>query len=207
MDELDHDHSQHFRQFAGDEKLYKMFYKGLVPNEEASAEQGRPIFREVIMIKIITPGNRDNIVDREMQPHDKIRFRETWARFEKGEHELGTGTPLAEWPLVSRSMAEELKFFGFFSVEHVAEANDAVMSKMPGLRELSGRAKAWLTATKDTEGTAKALKENEDLKSQIAALTAQVADLAKMAVVPPNAQPVANTADSTGGIDANKKSK
>lgn len=208
MDELDHDHTAHQRQFAGDEKLFKRFYKGFVPDEEKSFNEGRPVFRDVIMLKIITPGNRDNIVDREMQPHDKIRFRDVWQRFEKGMSDLGTGTPLSEWPLVSASMSEELKFFGFFTVEHVAGAGDAAMAKMPGLRELSGRAKAWLESVKSVEGTAQLLKKNEDMASQIAALTEQVAQLAKLAQAPKDALPVANAvADSTGGIDPNKRAK
>lgn len=204
MDALDHDHAMHFRQFAGDEKLYKRFYKGFVPDEEKSLMEGRPVFRDVTMIQILTPGNRDNIVDREMQPHDKVRFAQAWAQFQKGDSEIGDGTPLAEWPLISKSMTEELKFFGFFTVEHVAQAGDAVMAKMPGLRELASRAKAWLANVKDQSGIAKLAKEKEDMQAQISALQGQVAELAKLAQVPAGATQAPTNADSTGGI-VNKK--
>lgn len=205
--ELDHDYTAHTRQFAGDDKLFKMFYKGFVPDEERSLEEGRPIFRDVVKIKIITPGNRDNIVDREMQPHDKFRFRDAWERFSKGMSELGDGTPLTEWPMIGASMIEELKFFGFYTVEHVAKAGDAAKMKMPGLRELSTRAVAWLEVTKGAADTAKLLKENESKDARIAALEQQVAELGRLAQSPRNAEPLPSVADSTGGINPNKATK
>jgi hypothetical protein len=174
MDALDHDHQIHFRQFAGDEKLYKRFYKGFVPDEERSLLEGRPVFRDVVMIQILTPGNRDNIVDREAQPYDKVRFQQAWAQFQRGETEIGDGTPLAEWPLISKSMMEELKFFNFFTVEHLSAANEAAMSKMPGLRELAMRAKTWLATVKDQAGVAKLAKESEEKEARIRALEEQI---------------------------------
>lgn len=203
---LDHDYTSHQRMFAGDEKLFKQFYKGFVPMEQETLEAGRPIFKDVVMIRIITPGNRDNIVDREMQPHDKIRFRDAWERFQKGESEIGNGTRLVEWPLVSRSMSEELRFMGFFTVEQVAEANDAACDKVAGLRELKARAISWLKVTNDAEATSKALADAEAKDAQIRALQEQVAELVKMVKVPEGAIPVAGAkADSTGGIAAPKK--
>lgn len=198
---LDHDFTAHQRQFAGDEKLFKMFYEGFVPLEQETLEAGRPIFKDVVMLRIITPGNRDNIVDREMQPFDKIRFRDAWERFQKGQSEIGDGTRLAEWPLVSRSMSEELKFMGFHTVEQVAEANDAACMKITGLRELKARAAAWLQATKDTEANSKLLADKEAKDAEIAALKEQIAELAKLVRPPEGGEPVANAKnDSTGGI-------
>lgn len=198
---LDHDFTAHQRQFAGDEKLFVQFYNGYVPLEQETLEAGRPIFKDVVMIRIITPGNRDNIVDRESQPFDKIRFRAHWERYQKGESEIGDGTRLVEWPLVSRSMAEELRFVGFHTVEQVAEANDGACFKVTGLRELKARATAWLQATKDTEATAKLLAEKEAKESEIAALKAQIAELAKLVKAPEGGTPLAGAqSDSTGGI-------
>lgn len=204
MDTLDHDFQVHLKQFAGDEKLYKTFYKGYVPDEQRSLEEGRPIYRDVVMIRIITPGNRDNIVDREANEFDKHRFRQAWQAFQAGD-ETQDGTPLAEWLALPRSMVEELRYFHIYSVEKLAEANEAVMAKMPGLREWSERAKAWLQAASDSAALAKAQKEKEESEARIKALEAQVAELAKLARPPEGGTDVTTVKnDSTGDIAKNQ---
>jgi len=199
--ELDHDFQQHQRQFAGDDKLFVQFYQHYVKDDDASAEKGRPIYKDATFVKIITPGNRDNIVDRPVTDFDKIRFRDRYARFQKGEEAIGDGTRLDEWPLISRSMVEEMRYLGFYTVEQVAEANEAALAKVAGLTELSRRARNWLVATKDTEAASKLQKENAEKDARIAALEAQIADLAKRLPPPTSGQiDLANAqADSTGG--------
>ena len=50
------------QQAEADKKLLVAFYKGLEKNEFKSIEAGRPIFDEMDLIKIITPGSRDSFV-------------------------------------------------------------------------------------------------------------------------------------------------
>lgn len=207
--ELDHDFQQHQRQFAGDDKLFVQFYQHYVKDDDASAEKGRPIYKDATFVKIITPGNRDNIVDRPTTDFDKMRFRERFMRFQKGEEAIGDGTRLDEWPLISRSMVEEMRYLGFYTVEQVAEANEAALHKVAGLTELSRRARNWLAATKDTEAAAKLLKESGEKDARIAALEAQIADLAKR--LPPVAAGMTDLAnakaDSTGGATSGQMSE
>jgi len=104
--------------------------------------------------------------------------------FQQGETEIGNGTRLEEWSPMPRSMVEELRFFGFRTVEHIAEANDGAMSKMPGLREWSSRAKAFLKAAHDSSAITKAEAERAKLQAEVDALKEQVAELAKLARPP-----------------------
>lgn len=65
---------------------------------------------------------------------------------------------------MSASMVEELKYFGFFTVEQVAEASDSVCGKIPGLTSMKNRAKVFLEFAKGAAPT-------EKLQSEVEALT------------------------------------
>lgn len=177
MDALDIDHNLFARQGAGDDKLFVTFYDNILQNDDKSAEAGRPIFDDVTFIKIITPGDRDNIIDRPLRPEDKLRFPRHWAAYQNGEHNMVVGTPLVQWPLVSRSMAEELKYMGFVTVEQVAAAGDSAMAKMPGLRQLRDRAVRYLEAAAGSAPTTALQKQLDEEKAARQALEAQVAEL------------------------------
>jgi hypothetical protein len=180
MDTFDGD-INHFSggQGAGDEKLFIQFYMGTVSDAAATAEKGRPIFKDVECIRIITPGDKTNLVDRPMQPSDRARFARqysTWKSRGK-EGEIIEGTHLTEWPMISRSMAEELKYLHIRTVEQLAEVRDDVMLSVPGLATLKQNAQVWLGKTKTTAEAAKTTKLIEELQSQNAGLQQAVQDL------------------------------
>ncbi len=122
------------------------FYKDIIPDLEQTKATGIKKFRDCVMIQIMVPGDRRNIIVREVRDDDKLRFTKHWERFQSSDEETLDGYPLAQWALLSRAQVEELKYLGFRTVENVALANEAAFSKYPGLRELSRRAAAWLEA-------------------------------------------------------------
>lgn len=187
METLDHDHTIHTQRGAGDDKLFVTFHQHYMLNEEKTANEGRPIYDDMAFIRIVTPGNRDTIIDRPVRPEDKFRFPKQHAAFVAGEEGLAGATRLEEWTPMPRSMVEELRYFGFRSVEHVADANDQVLSKMPGLREWSARAKAFLIAAKDSSAITRAEAANSALQSQIDTLKATVEELSKLKAAPEGA--------------------
>lgn len=178
METLDHDYTVHTRHGAGDDKLFVMFENYFTPDSVKSDEAGRPIFNDEVYIRIVTPGDRDNIIHRPVRPQDKQRFPRQWLAFSSDT--VGDGTRLEEWSLMSRSMCEELRYLNFRTVEHVAEANDASCSKVPGLREMKARAVAWLAKAVDAAATSKAQKVIDEQNAEINALKAQMADLMKL---------------------------
>ncbi len=180
METLDHDYSQHTKQGAGDEKLFVIFENFFTPDTMKSEEEGRPIFIDEVYIRIVTPGDRDNVIFRPIRPTDKHRFPRQWAAFQTDATSIGDGTRLEEWTMMSRSMVEELKYLGFRTVEQVAEANDSACQKVPGLREMKSRAGAWLDKAKKTAEVTKAQKVIDDQNAQIEALQNQIAELAKL---------------------------
>src|SRR4051812_13313892 len=106
-----------FRQGAGDEKLLVIFYKDIVQDELKSVEAGRPIYRDTDFIRIHVPGDPTNVNVRPASEIDKRRFSVQWGRYLQGlkEEDQMTGTPLREWPPVTRAQVEELRHFQLFT--------------------------------------------------------------------------------------------
>lgn len=178
LETLDYDHNV-FNQASreADKSLAVRLYKAPIRNEEKSVQEGRPIFDDTLMIEIRVRGDRNNVVQRPVRPEDKVRFREAFLGFERGEQQGGSGTPLAQWPLMSASQVEELKYLGFHTVENIADAHDGVLGKFPGLRSLQEKAKLFLEHAKGGAPMERLLKENTDLKSQVDVQQRTIQDL------------------------------
>lgn len=125
--------------------LVKFFIK---PRQDhaASKEEGRPIFKDTEYIDIKIPGNRSGGACRPATNGDKQRFPDHYAAFKQrtNQDDGVIGTPLTEWPIMSRSMAEELAFFHVITVEQLATMADVQVGKFMGLFQIKEKAKLWL---------------------------------------------------------------
>jgi len=141
-----------FKAGAGDDKLLVIFYRDILQDEGKTLEAGRPIYRDTDYVRVHIPGDPTNVVVRPAMDMDKKRFALQWARYQQGlkEEDQITGTPLREWPMVGRAQVEELRYFQIHTVEHLADVNDAVKIKVPGLNKLSQQAKIWLEKASHT---------------------------------------------------------
>lgn len=171
----------------GDDKLFVKFYMGYVENPVKSEEMGRMFYDDVEFVRIMTPGDRNNIIDRPVRPSDKIRFSRQYMHYKETGGKVVEGTPLEEWPLVSRAMVENLKLEGFVTVEQLAGARDDVCLKFPGLMELKKRAGHYLELAKGNAPLTKLeseLKERDNtidtLRNQLTELSAKVNELSKV---------------------------
>lgn len=150
--------------------VYGKFYMHPKKDEDASAKEGRPIFKEVEYIEIIAAGNANNIIHRPATDMDKRRFAKTYSMFKQGDNEQLVGTPLTEVTWIGIGQVEELMYRKVRTVEQLAELNDAICGSSPGLYDLKRKAKLFMQkAEGDAPFTALA-KENDDLKARIAAL-------------------------------------
>jgi hypothetical protein len=125
-------------QFSGatnpDSALVVKFYSKALPNNFETIKQGRAIYQDVDMVMIMTPGDNLNIIDTIARDHHKSRFPLQWAHYTnvKESKDAGgaIGTPINQWPLVTQAQAEELKYLKFYTVDSVALASDAAISKV-----------------------------------------------------------------------------
>jgi hypothetical protein len=161
---------------GADARLQVRFYKKAVKQEDASNEAGRPIYKEFDFIHICVAGDTLTEIDTFVQEQHKNRFPIHWAKYQNqlGSDDQGyEGTPLTEWPLVSKSQAEELRGMKFYTVESVANASDLQLQRMgmaAGMSPYSFRdkAKSFLNLATESAETDKREQEINDLKQELA---------------------------------------
>ena len=168
-----------FKQGAGDDKLLVIFYKDVLHDEGKSVDAGRPIYVDTDFMRVHIPGDPTSVVVRPVSEVDKRRFALQWARYLQGmkEEDQLSGTPLKEWPSVTRAQVEELRFFQIRTVEHLAEVGDAVKMKMPGLTRLSQLARIWLDKANHTAEAAKHQQKIDEQDNKIEVLERTVKTL------------------------------
>ena len=180
METLDHDYTMHTAaQSDADKALAVRFFSMPIQNDVKTVEEGRPIFDDTDMVEIRIRGDRNNITCRPVRDQDKSRFREAYRAYKDGAKASETGTPLSEWPIASASMVEELKYLGFHTVEHVANASEAALARVPGLHTLKQRAAAFIEFAKGGAPMERMQSELDKERSAREASEAQLADLSR----------------------------
>jgi hypothetical protein len=184
-----------------DSRLAVQFYKKSVKQDAASAEAGRPIFKEFDFVKIMIPGDNLTEIDTYAQDSHRQRFPRQWAHYQNqvAGHQDIVGTPLDQWPQVTRSQAEELRGLKFHTVESIADCSDQQLQRIGMVAGMSPhnfrqKAKAFLNLATDSaevaqrEAELQALREENDkikaetdaklaaMQEQMSALLAAVAE-------------------------------
>jgi len=142
-----------------DSSLAVTFYKRSVKQDMASEEAGRPIYKEFDFVRIMVPGDNLSEIDTYANESHKQRFPRQWAYYQNqvGSHSDFEGTPIEQWPLVSRSQADELRGIKFPTVESVANCSDQQLQRIGMIAGMSPhsfreKAKTFLSlATKSAE--------------------------------------------------------
>lgn len=154
-----------------DAQLHVEFY-----TKDSGANEGKPY------VRIMSPGDKTNIIDQPMRDDHKERFPRQWLYFQMQQNEGAAqqiGTPLTEWLKdapneINRDQVAELNILKFVTVEQLALASDAQLQRVGmggiGLRE---KARLYLNRKNRVESNA----ELEQTKQQLAELQAQMAAL------------------------------
>lgn len=147
-----------------------------VQDEAATAAQGRPIFRNEERVQFIMPGSPNQPVFRVSDEH-RERWPDQYAAFRRGEDHSVEGTPLEQWPIMTRAMVLELKAMNVFTVEQCAGLSDMALQKIGrGGYALRERAKAYLDEAEALAFSERLNRENELLNSRIVAQDRQLAE-------------------------------
>lgn len=163
--------------FRGDETLYVRFFHHPHHDPEASAEQGRPIYRDREYVEIIVPGDKTTSVFRPVRDLDKQRFPRQYQAFRNSESQVNFGTPLEAWTGITRAQAEELKYFKIYTVEQLANLNDGIAQRFMGMNSLRTRAKDFLEAAKGESQVSALRAEIEKRDAEMAAMAESIRDL------------------------------
>jgi len=166
--------------YAGDSKLFVVFFNHPRKDEAKTLEEGRPMFKDEVYVRIMVPGDKDSVIVRPARDLDKQRFAKQFAAFEQGEGEVHEGTPLKAWPMITRAQCEELKFFGVYTVESLADLADVHVQKFMGVGMLKQQAQAFIQAAKDSAPLVQLNAAIDDKDNEIAALNQAVEELKAM---------------------------
>ena len=158
---------------GADARLAVQFYKKSVKQDIASDEAGRPIFKEFDFVRIMIPGDNLTEIDTYAQESHKSRFPRQWAHYQNqvSNHEDIIGTPLEQWPQVTRSQAEELRGLKFHTVESIADCSDQQLQRIGMVAGMSPhnfrlKAKAFLNLATDSAEVAHREAEMQALKQE-----------------------------------------
>lgn len=160
------------------------FYTKPVKNNFRSESEGRPIFDEKEFVEILVPGDRKTVMDTFVKDEHKRRWPREYAAFKAGLEVPTEGTPLEEWPAITRSQVEELRFGHIRTIEQLAELPDDALNRsvsMGGfaLREKAKRHLEALAGNAQTEALAAESARKDEIiaeqKRQYEALLERVA--------------------------------
>jgi hypothetical protein len=153
----------------GDETLLVKFYSEPVQDAAKSEAEGRPIFVDKDMIMIRVPGQANPLKNTIATDFDKRRFPEHYRKYKERVSQVPVeGTPLAQWPGISRSQVEEFRFFNIVTVEQLANMSDAHSHKFMGINALKAKAKAYLEASSTQAAINRENAVNKQLEEQLA---------------------------------------
>ena len=162
--------------------LYAEFYPHAVQNTKKTLEEGRPIFEEADYIRIMVPGDKSSIIERPIRMgntpmHDNHRFAREFALYNQGSDQALVGTPLTEWPVISRSQCKELDFFNVKTVEQLSEMPDTAVQNFAGVGKLREIAKRFIVQAKEGAPMLQMQTELGVRDEQIASMQSQIDEL------------------------------
>jgi hypothetical protein len=161
---------------GADSRLQVRFYKKSVQQEQETMDAGRPIYKDFDFVHICVAGDTLTEIDTYALQNHKTRFPVQWANYmnrQGANDEEVVGTPVSEWPLVSKSQAEELRAMKFQTVESIASASDQQLQRMGMAAGMSpyafrDKAKAFLNLATTAAETDKREHEINALKQELA---------------------------------------
>lgn len=161
------------QQSEADKKLLVVFYRDTIKNESKSIEAGRPIFDEIDLVKIITPGSRDSFIG-DATPEYQARFPQQWQRYKAGKDQMMSGTPLNQLPWMTSAQIAEFNAVGCHTIEQLVGMPDSLSQKFMGHHQIKQKAQVYLDAAAGMAPTMKLQAELEKRDQQIAHLQSQI---------------------------------
>ena len=164
-----------------DSRLQVRFYKRPVQQEAETLAEGRPIYKEFDFVHICVAGDTLTEIDTYALASHRTRFPIQWANYQNrlgADDQEVVGTPVSEWPLVSKSQAEELRAMKFYTVESIANASDQQLQRMGMAAGMSpyafrDKAKSFLNLAANSAQTDQRAQEINELKEELAKKSAE----------------------------------
>lgn len=158
---------------TADEALLVKFFLKTRPKRDLAPHENAQ-FHEVEYIEIRVAGSRDPQACRPASEADKSRFPRHYAAFKQRIELPEEGFPLAEWPLINRTMVETLSFMNVKTVEQLANLNDTHVGSIMGGAGFKQKAQNWLSERNSNDALA---RENAELREKTTEMQAQMTEM------------------------------
>lgn len=154
------------------------FYSKPLQDNFRTEQEGRPIYNDVDMVRITSPGDQLSVIDTIATDHYKKRFPRQWAFYQskqEGDQLIIGRTPLSAWPKLTAAQVEELRHMKFHTVEDVANASDIALQNIGMIGGMGGSAfrdaaQLYLRVAKDASAVDQAQKETAALRAEMNAM-------------------------------------
>lgn len=170
------DFDPRFRDKA-DENLLVRFYYEPRPSKTKKHADGRPLIEEVEYISIKIPGDRLGGFSGPATYEYKERFPQHYRAFKQRSEMPLEGTPLSEWPGMTRSQVEEMAYFNVKTIEQLASISDSSAQNFRGIQALKQKAKAYIEAAKEAAPLQKLAEELSKRDETIGVLNQHIEDI------------------------------
>jgi len=174
-----------------DDNLVVLFKHQEFENPEKSLKEGRPIFDDLEVCEVRSPGARDVKVypatffsrwendpftGRQRQVSYAERFSQQYRQFKASAAQTKSGTPLDHAPFLSAARRAELKAQNLYTVEMLADIEGAELKNIgPGGRELKNKAVEYIAESKTGAPNVQMVAELEALRARNALLEEDLA--------------------------------
>ncbi len=163
----------------GPKKLLPKFYIAPQKNQAKTLKEGRPIYDDVEFIELRIPGNVKDVFVEKVNQKWIEEYPVEYKHWKATQKQLISGTPLSQYPKMTRSRVMELNALGIMTLEQFAGLTDSQMQGAGmGTRAEIAQVKAFLQAAADTAIVTKQAAELEKQNAEIADLKRQIAEIA-----------------------------
>ncbi len=158
--------------FAQDSQLLVKFFRHAELSQYKSKQSGVPIYDDVDMIEVLTPGEKDPVIVPATVFH-KRRFPKQWEAYQAGIELHQSGTPIEMLFTNEPGTVKQLKHHNVYTIQQLASLNDAAKQMIGmGGQQLQERAKAYLAKASDGQ----AFHQIDAMQKQIEQLKAALAE-------------------------------
>ncbi len=157
---------------SSDERKIILFYNKSVHQPRASQEQGRPVYNDVVFVRIGDPGEMKlSMIDRPATEEDKRRWPRHWMQFQNNAKQVPDGTPVDMLFPEKPSIIGTLKAFGVHTIEQLSHLSaEGIATVGMGATEWVNRAKKYMERAEKGVGFHKLESELKARDTEIAVL-------------------------------------
>lgn len=160
-----------------DGKIVGFYYKPLL-NAAKSRGEGRPVYDNIVHVKIMEPGDKLSVVDRPAVDSDKQRWPMQYNQFTMGKKQVSEGAPLDLLFPDKPNIVATLNNFNIQTIEQLAALSAHSISTVGmGAQDWVNKAASWIKMSEkgvDHHKFNTAMQAKED---EISALKMQVKQL------------------------------